>query len=284
MDLREYLERNLVGKVSAQGWYNCACLNPNHHDSHPSFGIDLSTGHGYCFSCQVHYDLPQIVALIERKGIIEAAVTARGLTLGDASLKVRSARRSRRADYHPFWESRGIRLPTVVRHELGYDEGGAEVYGPVHDLTGVLVGFVKRSISSKQYRNEGFESGTVLYNYHRLQFPTPVLYVAEGWIDTLSLDQAGYTTVGRFGVGLSEVQRKALDRTGARIVMLVDNDHLGLRAADGWVRRGYSVAFARLPYKDPNDELRATGTIALYEVHPLVWRIERMKRQGLLRS
>lgn len=279
MDIEAYLRERLPGgQMTQKGWYQTICINPDHADSNPSFGVNLENGAGFCFSCRFSPDLTAVIQLIEGIGLMEAILRRGTIELRPFQgirLATATPAAHKRIRHHEFWEDRGIKISTVMKFELGYDPAKQEVYGPIHNEHGTLIGHVNREIGRKQYINHGFESAEVLVGYHLLNRPLQRILVGEGLIDTYVLDQEVGPSVGRLGWGLSAKQHRLLGMTGATVVMVVDFDHLANRQMDQWSAKGYNIAFVERPYKDPGEMLQAEGRAALIEYTPLAWRLFR---------
>jgi DNA primase len=272
MNIEEYLVGRLEGKVSSKGWFNTMCLSPDHVDTRPSFGIYLETGYGQCFSCGFRAGWIEIIGLIEKMDMVSAAVTANRIAFSRNFTTTKSTARRRKTTIHPYWLSRGLKLSTIYKYGLGHDSETDCVYAPVHDYDGNLAGYVRRRTDTKLYLNDtGIQKSEILVGYHMNRYPIRELYVAEGLIDTFVMNQEGYPTVGRLGWNMSDSQVRALRRTGARVIVVVDNDHLSLKQTKRWTTLGFDVAYTQLPYKDPSEMLQKVGHVSLASFNKDAW-------------
>lgn len=273
MNIEEYLRSKLEGKVSSNGWFNTLCLSPDHADSRPSFGISLETGYGQCFSCGFRAGWLDIIALIEGTDQIASAHRARTITFSQNFTSERTLKAvARKTRVHPYWLGRGLKKSTIYQFGLGFDNETNCVYAPVHSYEGELAGYVRRRVDTKQYLNDtGIRKTEILVGYHMHRYPQRVLYVAEGLIDTFVLNQEGYPTVGRLGWEMSPSQVKALRRTGSRVIVVIDNDHLASKQTKRWVTLGFDVAYVELPYKDPSEMMQKAGHVSLTSFNKDAW-------------
>ncbi|MCF7938345.1 MAG: DNA primase [Spirochaetales bacterium] len=97
------------------------------------------------------------------------------------------------------------------------------------------------------------------------------VYVAEGYMDVLSLSQAGVTnTVAPLGTALTERQLHLLKRYANRIILVFDNDNAGVEAAKKAavlcekLQIEHRVA-APVDGEDPSDILQKHGAVRLKE-------------------
>lgn len=65
-DAEIYIKDDLVNYLRSQGINvrkNFKCLNPDHHDNHPSMSYDAKRNKVHCFSCQVDYSTVDLIGL-----------------------------------------------------------------------------------------------------------------------------------------------------------------------------------------------------------------------------
>lgn len=138
-----------------------------------------------------------------------------------------------------------------------------------------------------------FDKGRTLYNYanaRKASFESGQIVVTEGYMDVISLSQAGIeAAVAPLGTALTEDQIRALWQLAPEPVLCFDGDTAGQRAAGRGAERalqllqpGKSLRFAMLPAGDDPDSLVARQGVGamrqlLDAARPLsdvVWDIE----------
>ncbi|MGL9681614.1 MAG: DNA primase [Wolbachia sp.] len=143
---------------------------------------------------------------------------------------------------------------------------------PIHNITGKVVGFGGRALSSEQQpkylnspENHLFKKRENLYGLnlalseiHKKQH----IFVVEGYMDVIALHQAGISnTVATLGTAISAEQIKNLWRFAKEISICMDGDSAGRYAttrvaefALPILELGYTLKFVTLPSdKDPYD-------------------------------
>ncbi len=160
---------------------------------------------------------------------------------------------------------------------------------PIHDHKGQVVGFGGRLLESGEpkYLNSPetilFSKGHLLYGYFfaKEKALSDPLIIVEGYMDVISLQQAGYKgAVAPLGTALTEDQILLAWRLSPEPVLCFDGDNAGLKAAARAAERvlpllkpGFSLRFALLPTGEDPDSFVRKGTsfdILLKEALPLV--------------
>jgi DNA primase len=189
------------------------------------------------------------------------------------------------------------------------DEGGdsfdrfrGRVMFPITERRGRVIAFGGRAMGDikPKYLNSPetalFHKGRVLYN---LANALPAaraggeIIVAEGYMDVIALDQAGFqNAVAPLGTALTEDQMMELWRVADEPILCFDGDDAGLRAAGSAAQRavpllkpGHSLRFALLPAgEDPDSLLRKEGPEAITRVleaaSPLAWMLWTLETAG----
>jgi len=164
-----------------------------------------------------------------------------------------------------------------------YDRFRNRIMFPITDLRGRVVAFGGRSLDGDiraKYLNsptsELFQKGQMLYHGYEArracrakngQGVQPII-VVEGYIDVLSLNQAGIrTAVAPLGTALTEEQIELLWRFSPKTVLCFDGDAAGIKAAYRAMDRimpllkaEIDIRFALLPNgQDPDDIIRKNG-------------------------
>lgn len=170
-------------------------------------------------------------------------------------------------------------LLSVAGTGHAYDKFRGRIMFPIHDRRGRTIGFGGRAVDvdgAPKYLNSPetpiFAKGNVLYglNHVAVEYPTgaPQLVVVEGFLDVVSLAQAGVTTaVATLGTALTEQHVEALYNATDDVIFCFDGDAAGRRAA--WkaletvlpaLEDGRSAAFLFLPDgEDPDSIAQAEG-------------------------
>lgn len=167
----------------------------------------------------------------------------------------------------------------IKREEDGstYDRFRDRIMFPIFDRKGRVIAFGGRILEGGEpkYLNSPetniFHKGQILYAYNFMQKDLkkeqPIL-VAEGYLDVISLHQAGFKgAVAPLGTALTEEQILLLWRSRSEPIFCFDGDTAGQKAAIRAAERaipllktGLSLRFALLPKgEDPDSLLRAGG-------------------------
>lgn len=184
------------------------------------------------------------------------------------------------------------------------DDGGApydrfrnRIMFPIFGSRGRVIAFGGRALDKDaraKYLNSPetplFHKSRTLYNLDRARRVSnktkrPII-VAEGYLDVVAIDRAGWPAVAPLGTALTEQQLHLLWQSEDTPILCFDGDRAGRAAAWRAIDRampllkpGKSLNFAFLPDgQDPDDLLREQGTPAfervIDEAHPLadtVW-------------
>lgn len=166
-----------------------------------------------------------------------------------------------------------------------YDRFRDRIIFPIRDGRGRTIAFGGRAMAADaraKYLNSPetplFDKGRTLYNLgpaREALAKSGPLIVAEGYMDVIALDQAGFpTAVAPLGTAITEDQLRLLWRLDPEPVIALDGDTAGLRAghrladlALGLIGAGQSLRFAILPAgQDPDDLIRGGGPTAMQAV------------------
>lgn len=188
-------------------------------------------------------------------------------------------------------------LPIALQIEAGllaepegdgppYDRFRDRIMFPIADARGQLISFGGRAMAADaraKYLNgpetDLFSKGRSLYrlaearaNLARNKDQSVV--VAEGYMDVIALERAGFAAVAPLGTAITEEQLALLWRLVPEPILCLDGDKAGLAAASRALDRalpllepGRSLRFAFVPDGlDPDDMLRDRGVVAFREV------------------
>lgn len=221
-------------------------------------------------------------AYLERRGIPEAEWDRFGLgwsPAGSGWLRDRLTQAGHKlAD---LIEAGLVRQPDDGRAPFDFYRG--RLMFAVTDTRGRTVSFGARTLDPEgqpKYLNGPetpvFSKSRTLYRYAQAR---PLardreLLVAEGYIDVIALERAGWPAVAPLGTALTEDQLQLAWKAHRRPVICLDGDSAGLRAAGRALERALplvgaerTVRFALLPEgQDPDDLIRARGRAAMQEV------------------
>lgn len=165
-----------------------------------------------------------------------------------------------------------------------YDRFRERIIFPIRDRRGRVVGFGGRVLGSQgepKYLNSPetvvFNKGQELYGLYEARSGNRVLkqlVVVEGYIDVVSLVQAGIkNVVATLGTALTAKQVEMLFRQVSELIFCFDGDKAGKKAAERalslilpHMKEGLRVRFIVLPEgEDPDSFVRNQGTAAFLE-------------------
>lgn len=211
-----------------------------------------------------------------------------------------------------YFKERGLREETIRRFGLGYahgvesdfiqnalkkgydanilikaglsSTGGKDFYRqrvmfPIHNLSGKVIGFGGRTLSSDKktpkYINtpesEIYHKSKILYGIHQAKkaiLTDNRCYLVEGYMDVLTLSQAGIeNVVASSGTALTPGQIQLIKRFSPNITILYDGDAAGIKAAlrglDLVLEQDMNVKVALIPDgEDPDSYLQKVGITA----------------------
>ena len=163
-----------------------------------------------------------------------------------------------------------------------FDRFRNRIMFPIRDERGRCVAFGGRALAphaKAKYLNSRetdlFKKSRTLYNFGRARGVVSAenpLVVVEGYMDVISLAQAGFeTAVAPMGTALTEQQLETLWKVSDQPVLMLDGDKAGSRAAErtavlalSKLSTGKSLAFAMLPPgSDPDDVLKKSGPLVI---------------------
>lgn len=109
---------------------------------------------------------------------------------------------------------------------------------PITNARGAVIAFGGRALGdmTPKYLNSPetplFHKGSTLYNWHNARaMRSKPLVVAEGYMDVIALDAAGYAAVAPLGTALTEQQMGSAWRLSGEAILAFDGDTAGRRAA-----------------------------------------------------
>jgi DNA primase len=220
-----------------------------------TFHVNTAEQVFHCFSCGAGGSVLDLVAKIEGCGLREAAQKLsdwRSVT--DSVAQLRKTTVTKKINpvpplrfqlrgvnvRHPYLASRGIREATAREFGIGFYAGPGLMSRclviPLEDEAGRLVGYCGRCLDGSEPRYRfpaGFAKSQVLFNLHRAAAARQsTVILVEGFFDCLKVYQAGFgSVVALMGSALYEPQRRLLMQRFRQVVLMLDGDAAGRRAA-----------------------------------------------------
>lgn len=149
---------------------------------------------------------------------------------------------------------------------------------PIMDVNNRVIGFGGRVMgdAKPKYLNSPetkiFDKSRNLYGLNIARTSRkPYLIVCEGYMDVISMHQAGFTNaVASLGTALTSGHASLLKRYTQEVRLLYDSDEAGIRAALRGIpilrEAGVATRVVNLaPYKDPDEFIKALGAEAFQE-------------------
>ncbi len=166
----------------------------------------------------------------------------------------------------------------VQKNEEVYDRFRGRVIFPIHNITGKVIAFGARSLTSSKgakYINSPessvYQKSQVLYGLHQGRSAIRQhdnCYLVEGYTDVISMHLSGVpNVVASSGTSLTEEQIKLIKRYTQNITVLFDGDTAGIQAAlrgiDMILAKGANVKVVEFPAgEDPDSYAAKLGSSA----------------------
>ena len=189
-------------------------------------------------------------------------------------------------DLYRYMKSKGISDELLAQSGLMnldekrgmYDKFWNRVIFPIMDVNGRVIGFGGRVMGDgkPKYLNSPetrvFDKSRNLYGLHIARTSRKkYMLVCEGYMDVISMHQAGFTNaVASLGTALTSQHASLLKRYTDEVILTYDSDEAGVKAAlraipllkeAGVATRVLSME----PYKDPDEFIKAEGTEAFQQ-------------------
>ena len=159
-----------------------------------------------------------------------------------------------------------------------YDKFWNRVMFPIMDVNNRVIGFGGRVLgdAKPKYLNspetEIFDKSRNLYGLNRARTSRkPYFLICEGYMDVISLHQAGFTNaVASLGTALTTGHASLIKRYVNEVFLTYDSDEAGTKAALRAIpilrEAGISAKIIRMePYKDPDEFIKNLGAEAFEE-------------------
>lgn len=169
-------------------------------------------------------------------------------------------------------------LMSVNERQGMYDKFWNRVMFPIMDVNGKVIGFGGRVMgdAKPKYLNSPetvvFDKSRNLYGLHIARtVRKKYLIVCEGYMDVISLHQAGFTNaVASLGTALTSQHASILKRYTDEVILTYDSDEAGVKAALRAIpllkTAGIATRVLHMePYKDPDEFIKALGTEAFQD-------------------
>lgn len=285
--LPEYLEiLAREGKTEYRGndFWDCPFCGSGTNRNHTA-GFHILNGVRYkCFACGEHGDIYDLVAYEEGlpsdqwkrhynkalqilknylpgKQITKASVPEDTIKKAEADYAKYLQQCHRNIGQTEYFKERGLSDQLIERFMLGYDPGRHLVTIPYNSD---CKGYVHRILFAGD--NKYCKRGNEIFNLAALQSGEPV-FVVEGQIDAMSIEEIGYSAIGIGGI--NEIENlvkilKNMNSTEKKLILALDNDLPGRKAtaaligllADAKTNCDYVVVSGIYgEYKDANEYL-----------------------------
>jgi len=152
---------------------------------------------------------------------------------------------------------------TIAKNDNHFDRFAARIMFPIHNLTGKVIGFGGRILSSEKSKakyvnspeSEIYNKSKVLYGIYYSKnsiINKDNCLLVEGYTDVISLHQAGIeNVVSSSGTSLTKDQIKLIKRYSKNITILYDGDPAGIKASfrgiDMILEEGLNVRIVLFP-------------------------------------
>ena len=236
-------------------------------DGTDSFHANTEKNAFHCFSCQAKGNVLDLVAAIEKCSVRDAALKLKdwfpvsasgsipapgGKPMVDSPLATEEL--GERAEpnkplgfqlkginfAHPYLAQRGIDPETAEYFGVGLFTGKGSMSGriviPIENEKGELVAYAGRSVDGSEPKYKlpaGFKKGQVLYNLGRVleEDSTGTVVLVEGFFDCMKVVLAEHVCVALMGCSLSGDQEEQLAAHFRQVVVMLDGDEAGRKAA-----------------------------------------------------
>ena len=163
-------------------------------------------------------------------------------------------------------------LMSVNERQGMYDKFWNRVMFPIMDINGKVIGFGGRVMgdAKPKYLNSPetviFDKSRNLYGLHIARTSRKkYMLVCEGYMDVISMHQAGFTNaVASLGTALTSQHASLLKRYTDEVILTYDSDEAGIKAALRAIpllkAAGVSTKVLHMdPYKDPDEFIKNLG-------------------------
>jgi DNA primase len=240
--------------------FNISC--PFHIDELPSCSINVTIGKWICFAGCGQGSLVTLLSKFTGQGIenIQRDIANNAVEFDfdffenefPSEDELSEVEYPGKRQIVPEWIfDRGFSRKTLKDWDCGMNEYG-DLIIPVYDAKQRLVGWMERRIDAtpKYMYSKGLRKSKLLFGEHKIQ-STQTICITEGALDTMWLNQNGYTSVALLGASFSYAQQDRLKALRPEeIVLCLDNDDAGQTAINkinSCMRDSCVVSWIELP-------------------------------------
>ena len=250
----------------AQDQFSILC--PFHDDNVQSCAINLAKGVWICFAGCGQGSLYGFfmkylhLGYEEVRQRIKQDIIQLDINMFDDLLEVQDEMREVSFPFHtgyvpPWIFDRGFSKEILLKWGGAIDNFGSLVL-PVRTIEGILVGWLSRrqNVVPKYLYSKGLKKSKILFGQDLIQEPTDFICITEGSLDTMWLDQNGFSSVALLGAHMSRTQQDlAMKLPTKELVLCLDNDdagRVGLEKAMNDLIPKFMVSYVQLPeeFKD----------------------------------
>ena len=250
----------------AQDQFSILC--PFHEDNVQSCAVNLTKGVWICF------------AGCGQGSLYSFFMKYMGLSFEELNSRIRKDEASFNINMFDEFDEQEEEMPEVTFpfhsgyvppwiFDRGFDKGTLRKWGgaidnfgslvlPIRTLEGRTVGWLSRrqNVTPKYLYSKGLKKSKLLFGQDLIVTPQEFICITEGSLDTMWLDQHGFTSVALLGAHISKRQQElALELPTKEVVLCLDNDdagRIGLEKAMSCLNTKLMVSYIKLPkeYKD----------------------------------
>jgi DNA primase len=235
---------NLSFTPSGVDYILTSCLNPAHNDKHPSFGINLTTGIGKCFSCGFKVDIDFWTGGELSEEVVEECKRSAHYSELLDTLRVEDEVSTAISVMPPPDKSKDVSTWRGLEGDLLKSLGvyhctkgryADRLIFPMYNFEGGVVAFNSRTLidaKPKYLYSKGIKPKELVYPPITLRKGYIVL--VEGIVDAISLVQDGIPAMYNFGIANTMSNKKIahLLKSGVEtIYIMFDKDEAGAKGA-----------------------------------------------------
>ena len=250
----------------AQDQFSILC--PFHEDNVQSCAINLAKGVWICFAGCGQGSLYGFfmkylhVGYEELQHKIQQDIILLDINMFDDLLEIQEEMQEVGFPFHtgyvpPWIFDRGFSKEILRKWGGAIDNFGSLVL-PVRTADGILVGWLSRrqNVTPKYLYSKGLKKSKVLFGQDLINEATDFICITEGSLDTMWLDQNGFSSVALLGAHMSRTQQDLATKLPTKeLVLCLDNDdagRVGLEKAMNDLIPKFMVSYIQLPkeFKD----------------------------------
>jgi len=274
-------------------WIKCRCINPEHHDTHPSAGINKHSAIFNCFSCghSEKFITEDDTAGVDEEELLWQMRYSNILTEDAEDIADFTKVNLPPIDYYVSTDWRGISSKLLQELGVYYCSRGrfrGRYIFPIY-YRGAPVGFDARIVDdtarakeAKWLRPKLMPATSIVYRYDQLkEQQVKHVVLTEGIMDAVSYIQMGVPSIPSFGVSPPTIRRiEDLISIGVEdITIAFDNDkagQLGMVSVLPYYSQWFNIVAHPMvtlvrnsPYKDANEFLEGVKSKGLAK--PIIW-------------